>query len=373
MPPQPKAWVDALPLYIPGKAKAGGARPPVKLSANESALGCSPKAKAAYAEAAASLDRYPDGGASALREDIARRFGLDPEHIICGAGSDDVLLMAAHAYAGPGDEVIGMRYGFAIYPICAERVGATYIEVPDDAFRGNVDWFLAAITERTRLIYIANPNNPTGTYMPWSEIERLHKALPDGCLLVLDAAYAEYVDQSDYDSGLALAKSADNVLHTRTFSKIHGLPALRVGWGTAAAPIINALNKVRPPFNLNTPALKAALAALDDDAFIASAKAHNDRWLPWLAEGVSALGLEVVPSVCNFILIRFPEEDGVSAAAANAALLEEGYILRHLPGQGLPNCLRLTVGTEDENRGVLAALTRFMEQAAWRRHNRSGA
>jgi histidinol-phosphate aminotransferase len=373
--PEPKPWVAAIAPYIPGKAKASGDKPAIKLSANESALGASPQALAAYAQASATLDRYPDGTALALRTALAAHYGVTLEQTICGAGSDDILLLAAQAFAGPGDEIIGMRYGFAIYPICAARVGARYVEVDDVDYTGNVDRFLQALTPNTKLIYIANPNNPTGTYMPWSEIERLHSALPPHVLLVLDGAYAEYVDQPDYRSGLALAKTAANVLHTRTFSKIYGLPALRLGLGIGAPALIDAINRVRAPFNLATPALMAGIAALADQAFVRQAKEHNDKWRPWLAAQVARLGLEVVPSVCNFILIRFPEQGGLTAKAANEALMAQGYILRHLPNQGLPDCLRLTVGREAENQGVIDALTKFVESVSestlWHGHNSS--
>jgi histidinol-phosphate aminotransferase len=369
--PVPKPWVAAIAPYVPGKAKALGDKPAIKLSANESALGTSPHALGAYARASTTLDRYPDGTAHALRMALAAHFDVAFDEVLCGAGSDDILLLAAQAFAGPGDEIIGMRYGFAIYPICAARVGARYVEVPDSDFTGSVDNFLKAVTPNTKLIYIANPNNPTGTYMPWSEIERLHNALPPHILLVLDGAYAEYVDLPDYRSGLELAKTAPNVLHTRTFSKIYGLPALRLGFGIAHARVIDAINRVRAPFNLATPALMAGIAALEDQAFVAQAKQQNDEWRAWLTAQVARLGLQVIPSVCNFVLIRFPEQEGLTAQAANEALLAQGYILRWLPNQGLPDCLRLTVGLEAENRGVIEALTKFVESVAWRRHNSS--
>jgi len=368
--PQPKPWVAGISPYVPGKAKAAAARPAIKLSANESALGASPAALAVLSGPVPAYERYPDGGATVLREAIARAQGIAPDQIVCGAGSDDILRMAAQAFAGPGDEIIGMRYGFAIYPICAARVGATYVEAADRDLAGDTDAFLACVTPRTRIVYIANPNNPTGTYLPWAEVERLHRALPAHVLLVLDAAYSEYVDQPDYDSGFALSLSAPNVLHTRTFSKIYGLPSLRIGWGTAAPAVLDALNRVRDPFNLNSLAITAGAAAIGDHAFVARARDFNRQWRDWLAGEVAALGLSPVPSICNFVLIRFPEREGVTAQAAYDYLMGEGYILRWLPGQGLPDCLRLTVGTEEENRGVMDALRRFLDSVAWRQHNR---
>ncbi|MGK2284613.1 histidinol-phosphate transaminase [Pedomonas sp. V897] len=361
--PQPKPWISAIAPYVPGKATTASGRPAAKLSANESPLGPSPKAVAAMQAACVNAHRYPDGGATLLREAIARHHGIEADRIMCGTGSDEALHLLAHAYCAAGDEVMFVRHGFMVYPIAAQRMGATLVEVPDRDYTADVDALLAAVTPRTRILYLANPNNPTGTYLPESEILRLHAGLPSDVILVLDAAYAEYVTAPDYESGLELARRAPNVVTTRTFSKIYGLAAERIGWVYGPAAIIETLNKVRGPFNVTGPGIAGAVAALEDQAWIEAARAHNNQWLPWLKAEIEALGLHVVPSQCNFLLIRFPEANGLTAEAANRALQDAGYILRWLPGQGLPDCLRLTVGTEEENRGVIAALRAFIERA----------
>lgn len=363
MSPQPKPWISALAPYVPGKATTASGRPAVKLSANESPLGPSPKAVAAMQEAVRTSHRYPDGGATLLREAVARHYGIEADRVMCGTGSDEALHLLAHAYCGPGDEVMFVRHGFMVYPIAAQRMGATLVEVPDRDYTADVDALLAAVTPNTRIVYLANPNNPTGTYLPESEINRLHAGLPENVILVLDAAYAEYVTAPDYESGIRLARTAPNVVTTRTFSKVYGLAAERVGWAYGPAPIIETLNKVRGPFNVTTPGIMGAVAALEDQEWLRKSIEHNNKWLPWLKEQLEGLGLYVVPSQCNFLLIRFPETDGVTAEATNLALQEAGYILRWLPGQGLPDCLRLTVGTEEENRGVIAALAEFLQRA----------
>ncbi|MCH8684973.1 histidinol-phosphate transaminase [Pedomonas mirosovicensis] len=361
--PQPKPWISAIAPYIPGKATTPSGRPAAKLSANESPLGPSPKAVAAMQAACLSAHRYPDGGATVLREAVARHHGIEAERIMCGTGSDEALHLLAHAYCSADDEVMFVRHGFMVYPIAAQRMGATLVEVADRDYTADVDALLAAVTPRTRILYLANPNNPTGTYLAESEINRLHAGLPSDVILVLDAAYAEYVTAPDYESGLKLARTAPNVVTTRTFSKIYGLAAERIGWCYGPAHIIETLHKVRGPFNVTSAGLAGAVAALEDQAWIERARAHNNQWLPWLQAEIEALGLHVVPSQCNFLLIRFPESDGITAEAANLALQEAGYILRWLPGQGLPDCLRLTVGTEEENRGVIAALAAFIRSA----------
>ncbi len=359
--PTPKPWIAAISPYTPGKAGSGTV---IKLSANESPLGPSPHAVAAMGQAHGESHRYPDGSSLALRTKIAALHGLDPDRIICGTGSDEILNLAAQAYAGVGDEVLFSRHSFMVYPIAARRCGATPVEAPDADYQTDVDALLAAVTPRTRVVFIANPNNPTGTMLKRADVVRLHASLAADVLLVLDGAYAEYVS-NDYESGLELARSAPNVLHTRTFSKIYGLAAERVGWGTASAPVIETLNRIRGPFNVTCAAQAGAAAALDDQAWIAAARAHNDQWLAWLASEIAGLGnfgLRAIPSAANFVLIEF--SGAHTAEAANAYLLDKGFILRWLPGQGLGHCLRLTVGTADENRAVMAALRQFCETAA---------
>lgn len=355
--PQAKPWVMAIAPYVPGKSKVDGVAVKAKLSSNENPLGTPEGARAALAEARGSLDRYPDPGATILREAVAAKYGLDPARVIYGTGSDDILHLAAGAFAGPGDEVVFVRYGFAVYEIAARRVGATPVIAPDKDYATDIDAVLASITERTRIVFLANPNNPTGTFAPRAEIARLHAALPGDVLLVLDQAYAEYLEPDEDDHGLELAKTAVNVLVTRTFSKIYGLAAERIGWGYASAEVIEALHRIRLPFNVTTAGQKAAVAALADEGFVAHARAHNAKWRAWFAEQIASLGnagLRAIPSKANFVLVLF--EGAVSAEVAYHGLLERGYIVRWLPGQGLPHGLRMTIGTEDETRGLMAAL-----------------
>ncbi|MBL9069734.1 MAG: histidinol-phosphate transaminase [Sphingopyxis sp.] len=353
----PKPWISGIAPYVPGKSAGADGRPMAKLSANENPLGTGDKARAAFLAAAGDLSRYPDPGAAALREAIAAKFGLDPARVIYGTGSDELLHLAASAYAGPGDEILYVRYGFMVYEIAARRVGATPVEAPDKDYATDVDALLAAVTDKTRVVYLANPNNPTGTLSTREEVARLHAGLPADVLLVLDQAYAEYLDDREDDGGLQLAENAANVLVTRTFSKIHGLAAERIGWGYANADVISTLHRIRAPFNVTRCGQAAAIAALDDDEFVAQSREHNAVWRAWLTAEIESLGnhgLRVVPSSTNFLLVLF--EGAVSAETVNRRLMEAGYIVRWLPGQGLPHALRLTIGTEDETRGLAAAL-----------------
>ena len=363
-PPQPKPWIDAIAPYVPGRSVTEDGRKVAKLSSNESPLGTSPKAREAFVAAAATLDRYPDASAAALREAIAQANDLDPARVIHGTGSDEVLHLAAGAFAGPGDEILFVRYGFSVYPIAARRVGAVPVEAPDSDYGTDVDTLLAHVNAKTRVVFLANPNNPTGTFIPRAELLRLHAGLPADCLLVVDQAYAEYIDEADDDGAMELARTLPNVLVTRTFSKIYGLAAERIGWGYGPAPVIQAMHKIRAPFNVTTAGQQAAIAALGDTDFVAHARAHNDRWRAWLAGEIAALGnagLRAVPSMANFILVLF--EGKLTAETAYKALMEHGYIVRWLPGQGLPHALRLSIGTEEETRGLAAALRAIFEAA----------
>ncbi len=362
--PQPKDWIMGIAPYVPGKSSGDDGRKLVKLSANENPLGCSPAAGEALDRASTSVDRYPDPGSTILREALAEKYDLDPARIICGTGSDDVLHLAANAFSGPGDEIIYVRYGFAVYDIAARRYGGTPVIADDVDYGTDVDAILAKVNERTRVIFIANPNNPTGTLTSGDEIRRLQAALPGHVLLVLDGAYAEYLDSEEDDDALELAKMLPNVLVTRTFSKIHGLAAERIGWGYAAEEIIGAMNRIRLPFNVTTAGQQAAVAALAADDFVTSSRDHNRKWRTWLSEELTALGnhgLTVIPSHTNFLLVLF--EGKVTAEAANQALMEKGYAVRWLPGQGLVNGLRITIGTEEETRGVAQALREILEAA----------
>lgn len=353
--PVPKPWILGIAPYVPGKARAEDGRPLVKLSANENPLGTSAAARDAARAALADLATYPDPGAAALRDAIAAQHGLDPDRIIYGTGSDELLHLAASAYAGPGDEVIYVRYGFSVYDIAARRVGASPVVVADRDYGTDVDAILAAVTERTRVVYLANPNNPTGTFTPRSEIARLADGLRPDILFVLDQAYAEYLDEADDDHGLRLAAERPNVLVTRTFSKIYGLAAERIGWGYAAAPVIEALHRIRAPFNLTTSAQAAAIAAVADQPFVDASRVHNRQWRAWFVAEMEALGnhgISVVPSRANFVLLLF--EGGATAEQAYQRLMAAGYATRWLPNQGLPHGLRITIGTEAHMRDIAA-------------------
>ncbi|MFG1279288.1 histidinol-phosphate transaminase [Xanthobacter autotrophicus] len=358
--PEPRPGVLAIEAYVPGKSHAPGVEKVFKLSSNETPLGPSEKALAAFAEAGRKLEDYPDGSATVLRQAIATAYGLDPARIICGAGSDEILNLVAHTYVGPGDEVIFSEHGFLVYKIATLASGGTPVVAKERDLTADVDAILALVTPQTRLVFLANPNNPTGTYLPFDEVRRLHAGLPANVLLVLDAAYAEYVRRNDYETGLELALTADNVLMSRTFSKIHGLAALRIGWAVGPAHVIDAMNRVRGPFNMNTPALLAGAAAIADAAHVEKAVAHNARWLPWLTEQIEGLGLKVTPSVANFLLIHFPDTPGRTAKEADAFLMKRGLVLRQVASYGLPHALRMTVGTEEANHLVVAALADFM-------------
>jgi histidinol-phosphate aminotransferase len=362
--PAPKEWILGISPYVPGKAAADDGRPLIKLSANENPLGTGEAARAALVAATADLATYPDPGATKLREAIAAVHGLDPARVIYGTGSDELLHIAASAYAGPGDEILYVRYGFSVYDIAARRVGATPVIAPDSDYATDVDALLACVTERTKVVFLANPNNPTGTMTPREEIARLHAALRPDILFVLDQAYAEYLDADEDDGGLELAKSASNVLVTRTFSKIYGLAAERIGWGYASAEVIDVLHRIRAPFNVTTAGQAAAIAAVKDEAWVEASRTHNRQWRQWLADEVAALsnhGLRAVPSKANFLLILFNGK--LSAEAAMKGLWDEGFATRWLPGQGLPNGLRITIGTEEQVRAVAAKL-RAMAEAA---------
>ena len=360
--PAPKPWIQSIAPYVPGRSVTDDGRAVAKLSSNENPLGTSPAAVAAFEAAGKSLSRYPDASAVALREAIAQAHGLEPARVIYGTGSDELLHLAAGAYAGVGDEVIHVRYGFQVYEIATRRVGATPVVVPDSDYATDVDAILAAVTERTRVIFVANPNNPTGTFTSRAEIARLHAALPRDVLLVLDQAYAEYIAPEDDDAGLALAMTEANVLVTRTFSKIHGLAAERIGWGYGHGAIIDAMHRIRAPFNVTTAGQQAAIAAVGDASFVESTRAHNARWLRWFEGEIASLGnkgLRAVPSEANFSLVLFEGE--LTAERAYKGLMDAGFIVRWLPGQGLPHGLRITIGTEEETRGVAAALRALAE------------
>jgi histidinol-phosphate aminotransferase len=357
--PQPKPGILDISAYVPGKSGAKGAKVH-KLSSNESPIGASARAIAAYKAGADTLELYPDGAATALRTAIANRYGLMAENIVCGAGSDELLQLLAHAYLGPGDEAIYSQYGFLVYPIAIQSNGAAPVVAPEKDYIADVDAILSRVTAKTRMVFLANPNNPTGRYLAFSEVKRLHAGLPADVLLVLDAAYAEYVRRNDYEAGIELVATSSNVVMTRTFSKIYGLAALRLGWAYCPAHVADVLNRVRGPFNISAPAIAAGAAAMEDKDFVERAITHNDTWLPWLSNEMKALGLEVTPSVGNFILVHFPADERRNAHAADAYLQENGFVVRRMDSYGLPRALRITVGREEANRGLIACLKAFL-------------
>ncbi|RXF72848.1 pyridoxal phosphate-dependent aminotransferase [Hansschlegelia zhihuaiae] len=362
--PAPRAGALAIDPYVPGKSKAPEGVRLHKLSSNETPFGPSPRAIAAFREAAGHLEVYPDGTARALREAIARAHGLDPARVVCGAGSDELLSLLAAAYVEPGDEGLFTEHGFLVYRIAILAAGGTPVVAPETSLTADVDALLERVTERTRIVYLANPNNPTGTYLPEDEIRRLHAGLPKTALLVLDAAYAEYVRANDYAAGIELVDEAENVVMTRTFSKVYGLASLRIGWLYGPPPVVDVLNRIRGPFNMSGPAIAAGAEAMADRGHIDVAVAHNAVWLERLTDGVRSLGLEVTPSVANFVLIHFPDEPGRRASDADAYLTARGLVLRAVGAYGLPNALRMTVGSEEANQAVLAALSDFMKASA---------
>jgi histidinol-phosphate aminotransferase len=362
--PEPRAGVLEIEPYVPGSDATPRGATVFKLSSNETPLGPSLNAVCAYHETAKHLAVYPDGSGAALRTVIGRAYGLNPALIVCGAGSDELLNLLARAFLGPGDEAIHTVHGFLVFRTPTLSAGGRPVVVPESNYSADVDAILSAVTPRTKIVFLANPNNPTGTYLPFGEIKRLRRHLAPEVLLVLDAAYAEYVRCDDYKSGIELVGSADNVVTCRTFSKIYGLAALRLGWLYGPAHLVDALNRIRGPFNVSQPAIAAGVAAMSDVAHTKTAATHNARWLPWLAQEVGKLGLTATPSVANFMLVHFPIAAGRTAADADAFLCSRGLILRRLEAFWLPNALRLSVGTETANHRVIAALSTFMGRAA---------
>lgn len=361
--PEVKPWIAAIHAYIPGKSKAADGRPLAKLSANENPLGTSQTALAARAGAVIP-SLYPDPDSTALREALGALHGIDPARIICGTGSGELLTISASAFAGPGDEVLYVRYGFSLYEIAARRCGATPVEADDADYGTDVDALLGAVTERTRLVFLANPNNPTGSFLPRAELARLHAGLPGNVLLVIDQAYAEYVAPEDDDGALALAADHANVLVMRTFSKAYGLAGERVGWATGAGELVEVLNRIRGPFNVNNAAQAVCLAAVGDQDFVAHSREHNRAERARFVAAIEALGnrgLRALPSEANFVLVLF--EGGLTAEAALHGLAEAGYAVRHLPGQGLPQGLRITIGTREQMDDVAATLRTLAEGA----------
>lgn len=358
--PQPRPGLLTIAPYVGGESSIPGMTRVVKLSSNENPLGASPRAIEAYRHAAAEVNRYPDGGCLLLREAIGRRHGLDPARIVCGTGSDELLGLLCHSFAGSGDEVVYTQYCFLMYPIYTKSSGATGVAAAESGLRVDVDAMLGAVTDRTRVVFLANPGNPTGTYIPAEEVRRLRRGLPERVLLVIDSAYAEYVDRPDYAPGIDLVDAGSNTVATRTFSKIHGLGGLRLGWAYCPPAIADVLNRARSPFNVNLAAQAAGAAAIADAEFTERSRAHNARWLPLLTGRVRAAGLTTTDSVANFILVHFPTDPARGAVAADKFLQSRGLIVRRVASYGLPDSLRITIGRDEDMEAVSDALTEFM-------------
>ncbi|MCW5749157.1 MAG: histidinol-phosphate transaminase [Alphaproteobacteria bacterium] len=356
--PQPRPGIMSIAPYVGGKDTVEGKATVMKLSSNEGALGPSPKAMAAYTKAASELHRYPDGGSEKLRAAIGRHYGLDPARIVCGAGSDELLNLLVRAYCGQGDELLYSAHGFLMYPLNAKGVGATPVAAPETDYRTDVDAMLAKVSDKTKVVCLANPNNPTGSYITKDEVRRLHDGLPRHVLLVIDAAYAEYVSRNDYEAGVELAGKAENVVMCRTFSKIYGLGGLRLGWMYGPAAVVDVINRLRQPFNVNSAAQAAGIAALADVAHADASRTNNDIWLPWLSAELARLGLQPRPSVGNFLLVGFGAQ--ARAEAANAHMMQDGLIPRMVHAYGLGDHLRITIGTEAEVKAVRDSLARFV-------------
>jgi histidinol-phosphate aminotransferase len=361
--PVPRPGIMDIEAYVPGKSGAKGPNRVFKLSSNETPFGPSPRAVEAYTAAAEKLSLYPEGTARDLREAIGAVYGLDAARIVCGAGSDEILNLLAHAYIGPGDEGIITEHGFLVYKIAIMGRGGVPVVVPETGYTADVDAILANVTERTKMVFVANPNNPTGTYLPKEAVARLHAGLRPDILLVLDAAYAEYVRRDEYSDGRELVDASENVVVTHTFSKIFGLANLRIGWMYGPQHVVDALNRIRGPFNVSGAAVAAGAAALADTAHIEKSADHNEAWLEKLDLELSKIGLNATPSAANFVLIHFPDTPGKTAKDADEFLTARGLILRRLESYGLPNALRLTVGSDEAMTLVLAALSEFMGAA----------
>ena len=358
--PIPKPGILSIAPYVGGESVLKGVETVRKLSSNEGPLGASPLALAAYRDLSARLHRYPDGHCVALRRAIAERHELDMERIVCGNGSDEMIGLLCHAYAGPGDEVLHSAHGFLMYAIYAKSAGATPVAAKETDLTTDVDALLAAVTPRTKVVFVANPNNPTGTYIDIEDMTRLRAGLRSDILLVIDAAYAEFVEAPGYSDGQELVDALGaNTVMTRTFSKLHGLGGIRLGWAYCPPSIADVLNRARSPFNVSAPAQAAGVAAMEDVSFQMKAKAHNDDWLPWLSRELEGLGLHLTPSVANFVLAGFKDE--AQATDADAYLRAHGIIVRRMGAYGLPHTLRITIGLPEDNRAVTEAVENFME------------
>jgi histidinol-phosphate aminotransferase len=364
--PTPRPGITDIAPYVGGESKLEGGIPIIKLSSNENAFGPSPLAELAYAQAAGKLHRYPDGSYKKLRDAIAKLHGINADRIICGAGSDEIISLLCLAYAGPGDEVLYSRHGFLMYPISAKAVGATPVFAEETDLTSDVDALIDKVSDSTRLLFLANPNNPTGTYLSGNKLKLLRHKLREDIILVIDSAYAEYATRNDYSPGINLVEEYDNVVMTRTFSKIYGLGGVRLGWAYCPTKITDILNRIRGPFNVSTPAIEAGLAALSDETFIEKTRMHNDFWLAWTRERILELGLNAPESAGNFLLVQFPfglDETKSMAETANDFLKSRGILVRRMAAYGLSNCLRISIGQENEMSTTIDALKDFLKNS----------
>jgi histidinol-phosphate aminotransferase len=359
--PSPRSEILTIHPYVAGESEIPGANRTVKLSSNEGAFGVPPSAKAAIAAVTPDVFRYPDGSTDKLRAAIGKRWGLDPARIVCGAGSDDLIYQLCLSYGGPGRDIIMSAHGFSIYHIAGTYAGSRVIKVPERNLTADLDAMLAAVSPATRLVFLANPNNPTGSMVSAEAVARFRVALPPEVLLVLDAAYAEYVTHADYDAGVKLVDATDNTVMTRTFSKIYGLGGMRIGWCYAPPAVVDVLDRVRGPFNVSVPAQAAAIAALAEPGWVEAGCEHNAVQRPRLAAAIKAAGLRVWPSEANFVLVDL--ESVEVANTADAFMRSRGIIVRKVGGYGLPQCLRVTVGTTEEIDLVIEAFTEFMRHS----------
>ncbi|CAN5173101.1 histidinol-phosphate transaminase [soil metagenome] len=356
--PWPKPGILDIAPYVGGKSSIPGVAEPMKLSSNENALGAGEKARDAYAAALKNIHIYPDGRATKLRNAVAEHHGLEPDRLIFGNGSDEVFALLNQTYLTAGDNIVCGQYGFLAYQISALACEASVKQALEPNYKCEVDALLALVDDRTKIVYVSSPSNPTGSYNTAEEIRRLHAGLAPHILLVVDEAYAEFVSEPDWETAFPLARDASNIIVTRTFSKIHGLGGLRIGFGYAPLAVAEAIDRIRLPFNVSVPGLEAATAALSDEAHQTASRELVQTWRPRLTQAIKGFGFDVLPSVGNFVLVMFPETDR-TAAAANDYLLSKGIIVRGVGGYGLPHALRITIGTEDQNRAVLDALSEF--------------
>ena len=356
----PRPGIMDIEPYVPGEGAIGDDKNVIKLSSNEGAFGPSPKAIEAITASAQSTNRYPDGSASQLTNAIGKRFGLDPARIVCGAGSDEILSLLAYSYAGPGDEVLYTEHGFLMYPIAAKAAGATPIAAGETNLTTDVDKLLASVTDKTKIVFLANPNNPTGTYISNAELQRLRAGLPANVLLVIDAAYAEFVSRDDYSPGFEMVDQGNNTVMTRTFSKIFAMGGLRLGWAYMPAEVAGVINRVRGPFNVSSVAQAAGIATLEDMEFFNKSREHNLEWIEKTQNALREMGIETTNSVGNFVLAQFDGKNGKTAEAADKFLRDNSIIVRKMNAYGLPECLRISIGKEDEMQACIDALSRFM-------------